>query len=83
MIIRDLQEALWQIVEPQIDAQGLTADSDKNILRKEIQKYVEESSNSLSMAELADALDSLEQTASLFLEYLCSKGIAGDPIGGQ
>ena len=83
MIIRDLQEALWQIVEPQIDSQSLTADSDKNIMRREVQRFVEESSNSQSMAELADALDSLEETASLFLDYLRSKGIAGDPIGEQ
>jgi hypothetical protein len=35
------------------------------------------------MAELADALDSLEQTAALFLDYLRSKGIVGDPIAVQ
>jgi hypothetical protein len=52
-------------------------------MRLAIQRFVEEKAKSLSMAELADALDSLEQTAALFLEYLRSKGIAGDPIAVQ
>jgi hypothetical protein len=80
MIIRDLQEELWHIVEPRIDSQTVTTDSHERIMRLAIQRFVEEQAKSLSMAELADALDSLEQTAALFLEYLRSKGIAGDPI---
>ncbi len=82
MIIRDLQEELWQILEPRIDSQ-VTTDSDERIMRLAIQRFVEEKAKSLNMAELADALDSLEQTAALFLEYLRSKGIAGDPIALQ
>ncbi|MEE9120199.1 MAG: hypothetical protein V3U56_02780 [Syntrophobacteria bacterium] len=82
MIIRDLQEELWQILEPRIDSQ-VTTDSHERIMRLAIQRFVEEKAKSLNMAELADALDSLEQTAALFLEYLRSKGIAGDPIALQ
>lgn len=82
MIIRDLQEGLWQILEPRIDSQ-VTTDSHERIMRLAIQRFVEEKAKSLDMAELADALDSLEQTAALFLEYLRSKGIAGDPIAVQ
>ena len=83
MIIRDLQEGLWQIVEPRIDSEAVTTDSHERIMRLAIQRFVEEKAKSLSMAELADALDSLEQTAALFLEYLRSKGIVGDPIAVQ
>lgn len=83
MIIRDLQEGLWQIVEPRIDSEAVTTDSHERIMRLAIQRFVEERAKSLSMAELADALDSLEQTAALFLEYLRSKGIVGDPIAVQ
>jgi hypothetical protein len=79
MIVRDLQEELWQIVEPQIDSD----DSHERIMKRAIQRFVEEKAKSLSMAELADALDSLEQTAALFLDYLRSKGIVGDPIAVQ
>ncbi len=82
MIIRDLQEGLWQILEPRIDSQ-VTTDSHERIMKLAIQRFVEEKAKSLDMAELADALDSLEQTAALFLEYLRSKGIAGDPIAVQ
>ena len=83
MIIRDLQEELWQVVEPRIDADTVATDSQERIMRLAIQRFVEERAESLSMAELADALDSLEQTATLFLEYLRSKGIVGDPIAVQ
>ena len=79
MIVRDLQEELWQIVEPQIDSD----DSHERIMKLAIQRFVEEKATSLSMTELADALDSLEQTAALFLDYLRSKGIVGDPIAVQ
>lgn len=82
MIIRDLQEGLWQILEPRIDSQ-VTTDSHERIMKLAIQRFVEEKAKSLDMAELADALDSLEQTAALFLEHLRSKGIAGDPIAVQ
>lgn len=81
MIIRDLQEALWKAVEPQIALQGFTVDSHDKIMRLAIQRFVEEKAKSLSMAELADALYGIEHTAALFLEYLRSKGIAGDPVG--
>ena len=80
MIIRDLKEALWKEVEPQIDSQGLPTGSQEKIMRTAIQRFVEENAESLDMAELADALYSLEQTTAVFLEYLRSKGIAGDPI---
>lgn len=83
MIIRDLQEALWRIIEPQIDPQGSTADSQKEILRVAIQRFVDEKANTFGMADLADALYSLEETEALFLEHLRSKGIAGDPIAVQ
>jgi hypothetical protein len=83
MIIRDLQEGLWQVVEPRIDSEAVTTDSLERIMRLAIQRFVEEKAKSLGMAELADALDSLEQTAVLFLEYLRSKGIVGDPIAVQ
>ncbi|UCG13050.1 MAG: hypothetical protein JSU72_00700 [Deltaproteobacteria bacterium] len=82
MIIRELQEALWQMLEPQIDSSGFNNDLDRQIMKTEIQRFVEYEARSLNMAELADALDSLEQTAALFLEYLRGKGTAGDPIVG-
>ena len=81
MIIRDLREALWKAVEPHIALQGFTADSDDKIMRLAIQRFVEEKAKSHTMVELADALYSIEHTAALFLEYLRSKGIAGDPVG--
>jgi hypothetical protein len=80
MIMRDLQEALWQRIEPRIDSLGSTADTNREIVRKAIQRFVEEKAGSLDMAELADALHSLEQTVALFIEELRSKGIAGEPI---
>ena len=80
MIMRDLQEALWQRIEPRIDSLGATADAHREIIRKAIQRFVEEKASSLDMAELADALHSLEQTVALFIEELRSKGIAGEPI---
>jgi hypothetical protein len=83
MIIRDLQEELWQILKHRIDAEAVTTDSHERIMRLAIQRFVEEKAQSLNMAELADALDSLEHTATLFLEYLRSKGIVGDPIAVQ
>lgn len=83
MIVRDLQEGLWQLVESRIDAEAVTTDSFERIMRLAIHGFVEEKAKSLSMAELADALDSLEQTATLFLEHLRSKGIVGDPIAVQ
>ena len=83
MIIRDLQEALWKEVKPQIASPGLTTDSQEKIMRTAIQRFVEEKAKSLNMAELADALYSLEQTTAVFLDYLRSKGIAGDPIAVQ
>jgi hypothetical protein len=83
MIVRDLQEGLWRTVESRIDVAVVNIDAHERIMRLAIQRFVEEKAASLSMAELADALDSLEQTAALFLEYLRSKGIVGDPIAVQ
>ena len=83
MIMRDLQEGLWQIVEPRIDLAAVNIDSPERIMRLAIQRFVEEKAKYLNMVELADALDSLEQTAALFLEYLRSKGIVGDPVAVQ
>ena len=80
MIIRELQETLWRLIEPQIDSQGFTTDSDQEIMRTEIQKFVEQKAKSLRIEELADALYSPGQTMALFLEYLQSKGIAGSPL---
>ena len=81
MIIRELQETLWRLIQPQIDSQGLTTDSDQEIMRAEIQKFVEDKAKSLRIE--ADALYSPGQTMALFLEYLQSKGIAGDPISSD
>jgi hypothetical protein len=83
MIIRDLREALWQIIEPQIASQDSTSESHNEIMQIAIRRFVEEKADSLNMAELADALYSLDQTAVHFLEYLRSKGIAGDPVAVQ
>ena len=80
MIIRELQEALWGMIQPQIDSQGFTTNSNEEIMRTEIQKFVEDKAKSLRIEELADALYSPGHTMALFLEYLQSKGIAGDPI---
>jgi hypothetical protein len=80
MVMRELQETLWRMIEPQIDSQGFTTDSDQKIIKMEIQKFVEHEAKSLRIEELADALYSPGQTMALFLEYLYGKGIAGDPI---
>jgi len=80
MIMRHLQEELWRMIEPQIESQGLTADSDQKMLRLAIQRFVEDKAKSLRIEQLADALDSPEQTLRLFLTYVRNKGIAGDPI---
>jgi hypothetical protein len=80
MIVRDLQEALWQTIEPRIDSPSPHADSHKETMRQAIQRFVEERAACLSMAELADALDSLEHTATSILEDLRLRGIAGDPV---
>jgi len=83
MIIRELQEEIWRMVEPQIDSHGFTTDSERKIMRIEIQRFVEERAKSLAIEELADALYSPEQTMTLFLEHLYNKGIAGNPIGSD
>lgn len=80
MVIRDLQEALWRVIEPQVDSPDLAADSHYEIIRIAIRRCIEEKADSLSMAELADPLDLLDQDVVLFLQHLSSKGIAGDPI---
>ena len=56
MIIRELQETLWRMIQPQIDSQGLPTDSDQEIMRIEIQQFVEDKAKSLQIEELADAL---------------------------
>lgn len=83
MIIRDLQEAIWRVIEPQIASHGLTGDSHRDIMRIEIQRFVEDKAKSLAIEELADALCSPKQTMALFLEYLHNKGIAGNPIATE
>jgi hypothetical protein len=83
MIIRDLQESIWRMIEPQIDSHGFTTDSDREIMRIEIQRFVEDKSKSLAIEELADALYSPKQTMALFLEYLHNKGIAGNPVATE
>ena len=80
MIIRDLQKALWRIVEPHIALQDSTADSHREIMRSAVHSFVQQKADSLTMVELADVLDSLERTAADFLEHLRSRGIAGDPV---
>ena len=80
MIIRQLQDALWHMIEPQIESQGFTSDSDRKIMKAAIQRFLEDKAKSLGIEELADALDSPEQIMKLFLEYICNKGIAGDPV---
>ena len=81
MVIRHLQEALWRIIEPQIESQGFSTDSDQEIMKGAIQRFVEDEAKSLRIEELADALDSPEETMELFLEHIRAKGIAGDPVG--
>jgi hypothetical protein len=80
MIIRELEEEIWRMIEPQIDSHGLTSDSDREIMRIEIQKFLEEKAKSLAIEELADALYSPKQTMAIFLKYLHNKGIAGNPV---
>ena len=80
MIMRHLQDELWRMIEPQIESQGLTTDSDQKIMRLAIQRFVEDKAKSLRIEQLADALDSPEETLGLFLAYVRNKGIAGDPI---
>jgi hypothetical protein len=83
MIIRELQDEIWRMIEPQIDAHPFTTDSEREIMRREIQKFVEDKAKSLAIEELADALYSPEQTTSLFLEHLHNKGMAGNPVAKQ
>jgi len=80
MIIRELQEEIWRMIEPQIDSHEFTTDSDREVMRIEINKFLEDRAKSLAIEELADALYSPEQTMALFLEHLQSKGIVGNPI---
>ena len=80
MIIRDLQQALWKIMEPYIASQDFIGDEDAKIMKLAINRFVEQRAHSLTMVELADLLDSLEQTAADLLEHLFSEGIAGDPV---
>jgi hypothetical protein len=83
MIIRELEESLWRMIQPQIDSQGFNTDSEQQIIREEIQKFVEDKAKSLGIEELADALYSPGQTMALFLEHLQSKGMAGDPVASS
>ena len=80
MIIRELEEEIWRMIEPQIDSHGLTTESEREIMKMEIQSFVEYKAKSLAIEELADALYSPRQTMALFLEYLHNKGIAGNPV---
>ena len=83
MIIRELQEEIWRMIEPQIDSHGFTTDSEREIMKREIQRFLEDKEKSLAIEELADALYSPKQTMSLFLEYLQNRGIAGNPIAKE
>ena len=83
MIIRELEEEIWRMIEPQIDSHGLTTDSEREIMKTEIQRFVEDKAKSLAIEELADALYSPRQTMALFLEYLHNKGIAGNPVAKE
>ena len=80
MIMRELRQEIWRMIEPQIDAHEFTTDSDREVMRIEIQKFLEDRAKSLTIEELADALYSSQQTTALFLEYLHGKGIAGSPV---
>ena len=71
------------MIEPQIDSHGFTTDSEREIMKREIQRFLEDKEKSLAIEELADALYSPEQTMSLFLEYLQKRGIAGNPIAKE
>ncbi|MBW1979717.1 MAG: hypothetical protein JRJ12_00695 [Deltaproteobacteria bacterium] len=82
MVMRDLQEALWQAVAPQIALYSFTAVPDNKIVQSAIESFVKEQARCCSMAELADALYAIEETMAAFLEYLRSRGIAGDPVKG-
>ena len=83
MIIRELEEEIWRMIEPQIDSHGLTTESEREIMKMEIQSFVEYKAKSLAIEELADALYSPRQTMALFLEYLQNKGIAGNPVAKE
>jgi predicted transcriptional regulator len=83
MIIRELQQEIWRLVEPQIDSHEFTTDSDREIVRLEIQRFVEDKAKSLAIEELADALYSPQQTMALFLEHLHNQGIAGNPLASD
>jgi phosphatidylserine/phosphatidylglycerophosphate/cardiolipin synthase-like enzyme len=69
------------MIEPQIESQGFSTHSDQQIMRRAIERFVEDKAKSLRIEELADALDSPAETMELFLEHIRAKGIAGDPIG--
>jgi len=83
MVIRDLQRALWRMIEPQMESQDFANELDHRIIKMEIQEFVEEAAKSLRIEELADALYSPGKTMALFLEHLQSKGIAGNPIANE
>lgn len=83
MIIRELVEAIYRMLEAQIDAHEFTTDSERETMRKEIQRFVEDKAKSLAIEELADALYSPKESTSLFLEYLHNKGIAGNPVATE
>ena len=80
MIIRELQEEIWRMVEAQIDSHGFVTDSDRKTMKLEIQRFLEDKEKSLAIEELADALYSPERTTALFLEHLHTKGIVGNPL---
>ena len=80
MIIRELEEEIWRLVEAQIDSHEFVTDSDRETMRTEIQRFIEDEAKSLAIEELADALYAPEQTTALFLEHLQIKGIVGSPV---
>ena len=80
MIVKELQQEIWRLIEPQIDAHESITDSDRAIMRREIQKFLENKAKSLAIEELADALYAPEQTMALFLEHLHNQGLVGNPF---
>ena len=80
MILKELQQEIWRLIEPQIDAHESITDSDREIMRREIQKFLEDKAKSLAIEELADALYAPEQTTALFLEHLHNRGLVGNPL---
>jgi hypothetical protein len=83
MIIRELQKEIWRMVKAQIASHEFVTDSDREAMKTEIQRFLEDKAKSLAIEQLADALYSPEQTTGLFLEHLHTKGIVGIPVARE